>query len=134
MIRKRYGDNPAREVFEVWSLAGGDTPETIFSHEVAVHAGSKRVSNSVHIANKEITVTLGTAEGWDEGSLRLEPLANAETLLVPWKGPKSRRFEYKGQSFAKVSEEAGDARGKTAGPATPQTNTVTSSRSAPVHI
>ncbi|MBP9112290.1 MAG: hypothetical protein KBF88_05745 [Polyangiaceae bacterium] len=132
LIRKRYGDNPAREVFEVWSLAGGDTPETIFSHEVAVHAGSKRVSNSVHIANKEITVTLGTAEGWDEGSLRLEPLANAETLLVPWKGPKSRRFEYKGQSFAKVSEEAGDARGKTGGPATPQTSTVTSSRPATV--
>jgi len=110
MIVRRRVTAPSgavHEVLEVWSVAKGDEPQAVFSHEISVTepGGKRKVANAVRVAAKEIEVTVEPGGGWDAASFK-EPSAGEEAVLVPWGTVKSRTFKVEGGKFTRVSEVA----------------------------
>lgn len=95
-----------RQILEVWALLGGEEPVTVFSQEVAVASGPKRVVSSVRVGSKEIEVRTEPAVGWDAATFREAPSADVEPILLPWGAVKSRTYRFDGGRFTKASEVA----------------------------
>jgi hypothetical protein len=127
--RRVLSGTAVHEIVEVWTLAQGDEPTTIFAHQVAIvsNDGKKRVIDSVRVSQKEIEVATEPATNWDASTFnetvasddRLEgrecPRAictgTVEPILLPWGNVKSRTFRFEKGTFAKASEvpQAGTA-------------------------
>jgi len=106
LVRKRMThQGVAHDAFEVWVFPK-DEPETVFSQEVAVSQGAKRVTNALRVSQAEIEVTAEPAAGWDQATYREPSLAETEPLLLPWGPVKSRTFRFDGAKFTKASEVA----------------------------
>jgi hypothetical protein len=119
IVRRRVrGDGATHETLEVWTVASGDEPTTIFTQEIAIAdvSGKRRVTNAVRVSAKAIEVSVEPAVGWDAASFH-EPTAGEEGLLLPWGPVKSRTFRLEKGTFAKSSEvaQAGSPRGASAG-------------------
>jgi hypothetical protein len=107
VVRRRVANGSVmHEVLEVWSLATGDEPQTIFAHEIAVSEGPKHVTNSVRVSAKEIEVSAEPAVGWDAATFKEPPPSDVEPLLLPWGTVKSHVFRLEKGKFAKASEVA----------------------------
>ena len=123
MIVRRRVTNGAvvHEMIEVWAIATGDEPTTIFTQEIAVvdSPGKRRITNAVRVSAKEIEVSVEPAVGWDAASFR-EPTAGTveEGILVPWGTVKSRTFKLEKGKFAKSGEVAQAATAAPAGTGT----------------
>jgi hypothetical protein len=109
VVRRRITvKGSVRETVEVWSLAGGDEPVTVFAHESAVASsdGKQRVTNAVRVSAKEIEVAIEPAVGWDAKSYSTKDGSPSDTepVLLPWGTVKSRTFKFEGGRFAKASE------------------------------
>jgi len=106
--RRRFKQNGAeRERLEIWSLANGNEPSTIFSHEIAIASadGQRRLSNAVRISSNEVEVSAEPAAGWDQASFH-EPIANDDrAILLPWGGVKSQTFRYEKGQFVQVGAQ-----------------------------
>ncbi len=111
MIVRRRVTNGAvmHEMIEVWAIATGDEPTTIFTAEIAIvdGPGKRKVTNAVRVSAKEIEVSVEPAVGWDAASFR-EPTAGTveEGILLPWGTVKSRTFRLEKGKFAKSGEVA----------------------------
>lgn len=110
IVRRRVTNGPVtHEMIEVWSIAGGDEPTTLFTQEIAVvdGPGKRRVTNAVRVSAKEIEVSVEPAVGWDAASYR-EPTAGTadEGILFPWGAVKSRTFKLEKGKYTKASEVA----------------------------
>lgn len=105
VLRRSFGGDSPREWLDVWSFLG-DEPTTVFSHEISVAQGSNRVTNAVHLANKEIDVTYDPAVGWDATSYRQPRASDTEPVILPWGQVKSQTFRFDGTKFAKAREVA----------------------------
>ena len=122
MIVRRRVTNGAvmHEMLEVWTIASGDEPTTIFTAEIAIvdGPGKRKITNAVRVSAKEIEVSVEPALGWDASSFR-EPTAGTveEGLLLPWGTVKSRTFRLEKGKFARTGEVAqvGTAAPATAG-------------------
>ncbi len=101
----------ARERLEVWSV-GNDEPTTLFSHEIAISSGHKRLSNSVRLGRKEIEVSTEPAKEWDATTFRDATDADG-ALLLPWGSVKSRTYKFDGTRFSPASEVTQKATGQT---------------------
>jgi len=139
MIVRRRVTNGAvmHEMIEVWAIATGDEPTTIFTQEIAVvdGPGKRRVTNAVRVSAKEIEVSVEPAVGWDATSFR-EPTAGTveEGILLPWGTVKSRTFKLEKGKFAKsgeVAQAATAAAGTGAGTGTGTTASTTRDLPAP---
>ena len=124
IVRRRITNaGVVHEMIEVWSIATGDEPTTIFTQEIAVvdGPGKRRVTNAVRVSTKEIEVSVEPAVGWDAASFR-EPTAGTveEGILLPWGTVKSRTFRLEKGKFAKSGEvaQAGSAGTANAGAGT----------------
>jgi hypothetical protein len=110
IVRRRVTNGSVmHEMIEVWAIASGDEPTTIFTQEIAVvdGPGKRRITNAVRVSAKEIEVSVEPAVGWDATSFR-EPTAGTveEGILVPWGTVKSRTFRLEKGKFAKSGEVA----------------------------
>ncbi|MDB4938062.1 MAG: hypothetical protein JWP87_5034 [Labilithrix sp.] len=123
IVRRRVANGGiTHETLEVWTIASGDEPTTIFAHEIAVvdGPGKRKITNAVRVSAKEIDVSVEPAVGWDASSFR-EPTAGAEEgVLVPWGTVRSRTFKLEKGKFAKASEvaQAGSGAGSGTGTGT----------------
>ncbi len=129
IVRRRVMNGAVmHEMIEVWAIATGDEPTTIFTQEIAVVdvAGKRKITNAVRVSAKEIEVSVEPAVGWDAASFR-EPTAGTveEGLLLPWGTVKSRTFRLEKGKFAKSGEVA------QAGTAGSGTGTGTSTKDLP---
>jgi hypothetical protein len=105
LVRRRLGiDASTREWFEVWSVLGGDEPVTTFGQEILVGKDGMHVSNALHIAGREIEVSVEPASGWDPASYREPTATDVEPILLPWGPTRSRTFRFSGTRFAAVRE------------------------------
>lgn len=108
IVRRRVTNGGVvHETIEVWTIAGGDEPSTIFTHEIAVvdPRSKRRITNAVRVSAKEIEVSVEPAVGWDAATFR-EPTAGEEGILLPWGPVKSRTFKLEKGKFAKTGEVA----------------------------
>ena len=126
IVRRRVMNGAVmHEMIEVWAIATGDEPTTIFTQEIAVvdSAGKRKITNAVRVSAKEIEVSVEPAVGWDAASFR-EPTAGTleEGLLLPWGTVRSRTFRLEKGKFAKSGEVA---QAGTAAPAIAGTGTGT---------
>lgn len=122
IVRRRVTNNGVvHENLEVWTVAAGDEPSTIFTQEIAVidGPGKRRITNAVRVSAKEIEVSVEPAVGWDAASFR-EPTAGEEGILLPWGTVRSRTFKVEKGKFAKAGEvaQAGNAAPAGAGSST----------------
>jgi hypothetical protein len=124
IVRRRITNaGVMHEMIEVWAIATGDEPQTIFTQEIAVvdGPGKRRITNAVRVSANGIEVSVEPAIGWDAASFR-EPTAGPaeEGILVPWGTVKSRTFKLEKGKFAKASEvaQAATAPSATAGSGT----------------
>jgi hypothetical protein len=101
----------SRESLQVWSFLQGDEPKPVFTQEIAISVGDKRVSNAVRMGKKEIEITTEPAAGWDVASYREPTASDVEPVLLPWGTVKSRVYKFDGKHFATASEvkQAGQA-------------------------
>lgn len=107
IVRRRFATPTAqREWIEVWTFGKSDEPESVFSHEVAVTSGTRRVANTLRLASKEIEVGIDKPEGWDAATYREPVVTDWEPLLLPWGAVKSRTYRWDGTTFAKYKEIA----------------------------
>jgi len=102
----------ARERIEVWSILSGDEPTVVFSQEVSISSGSKRVTNSVRLSKKEIEVSIGSTKEWDSTTFRDATDADG-ALLLPWGAIKSRTYKFDGTRFVPTSEVTQKPTGQT---------------------
>jgi hypothetical protein len=106
ILRRRLTvEGSTREWFEVWSLLKGDEPATTFGHEISIAKDGKRVSNTVHVAGKEIHVAIEPATGWDASSYREPTVDGVDPLLLPWGPTRGETFRFDGSRFVRVREE-----------------------------
>lgn len=109
MIVRRRVTNGAvvHEMIEVWTIASGDEPTTVFSQEIAIvdGPGKRRIANAVRISAKDIEVSVEPAQGWEAASFR-EPTAGEEGILLPWGTVRSRTFKLEKGKFTKSAEVA----------------------------
>jgi hypothetical protein len=106
VVRRRLSvEGSTRDWFEVLSVLKGDEPTTTFGHEIAIAKDGKRLSNAVHIGNKEIDVSLEPASGWDASSYREPPIDGVEPLLLPWGPTRAETFRFDGTRFTKSHED-----------------------------
>lgn len=108
IVRRRITNNGVvHENLEVWTVASGDEPSTIFTQEIAVvdAPNKRRITNAVRVSAKEIEVSVEPAVGWDAASFR-EPTAGEEGILLPWGTVKSRTFKIEKGKFARSGEVA----------------------------
>jgi hypothetical protein len=108
LLRRRFSmQGTDREWFEVWSIMpGSDEPVATFGQEIAVISGAKHLDNAVHVAGREIEVSVEPAVGWDATTYR-EPIASdVGPILFPWGAVKSRTFRFDGSRFLKAKEVA----------------------------
>jgi hypothetical protein len=105
--RRQTSGGVSHEVIEVWTIASGDEPTTVFSQEIAVvdGTGKRRVTNAVRVSAKDIEVSVEPAVGWDAASFR-EPTAGEEGILLPWGTVRSRTFKLERGKFVKSGEVA----------------------------
>jgi hypothetical protein len=123
IVRRRVASGGiTHETLEVWTIAAGDEPTTIFAHEIAIvdGPGKRRVTNAVHVSAKEIDVSVEPAVGWDASSFREAP-AGEEGILVPWGTIRSRTFKLEKGKFVKSGEVAQAGTAASAAPATTTT-------------
>ncbi|MEO6575790.1 MAG: hypothetical protein ABIP89_18205, partial [Polyangiaceae bacterium] len=84
VLRRRFTTpNGTRESFEVWSLLGTDEPTTTFAHEIAIVSAGKHVDNAVHVAQKDIEVSVEPAAGWDAASYHEPTATDFDPILLP---------------------------------------------------
>jgi hypothetical protein len=114
--RKEGAADKYREGFFVQGL-GGEALVPLFSQEVAIVTEAGSVSDDVKMAGKEITVTVGSAKGFDAASFHEPTQTTWQPMLLPWGSVKSRSFAWDGTSFAKLREETQTASSST-GPST----------------
>lgn len=109
VVRRRYPIDAAQhETLEVWSANKADEPGVIFAQEIEIASrdGKKRVTNAVHLGNKQIDVGVGSASGWDATTFH-EPVAEGDSaILLPWGAVKSRSYRYDHGTFVKDGEVA----------------------------
>lgn len=144
VVRRRVpAKGTVRETVEVWSLAGGDEPATVFAHETAIASsdGKRRVTNAVRVSAKEIEVSTEPAVGWDQKTFAEGQPSDTEPVLLPWGTVKSRTFKFEGGRFAKASEvtQAGGpapaaAQVAPSGPALPKDLPTPASKPAPADL
>ncbi len=118
IVRRRITNaGVVHEMIEVWTIASGDEPTTIFSHEIAVvdGAGKRRITNAVRVSAKEIEVSVEPAVGWDVGSFKESTAGGEEGILLPWGTVRSRTFKLDKGKFAKSGEVAQAGSAATAG-------------------
>lgn len=126
IVRRRITNNGiVHEMIEVWTIANGDEPTTIFTHEIAVTdpSSKRRVTNAVRVSAKDIEVSVEPAVGWDAGSFKEPTAGGEEGILLPWGTVKSRTFKIEKGKFAKSAEvaQAGTAAAATVGAGTSST-------------
>lgn len=109
--RRVLSGSAVHETLEVWSVTKGDEPRAVFAQEVAIvsNDGKKRVVDAVHVAPKEIEVSVEPAVGWDAASFHEAVAGDVEPILLPWGGVRSRTFRFERGAFAKASEVAQSA-------------------------
>lgn len=107
LLRRRFTRPKAgtRDWFEVWSFVN-DEPSTAFAHEIEVAGvgGGKKITNSLHVGDKEIDVAIGSAEGWDATSYKEPIVGDAEPILLPWGPVKEQIFKLQSGKFVKAKE------------------------------
>lgn len=102
----------ARERLDVWSILSGDEPSIVFSQEIAISSGSKRLTNAVRLSKKEIEVSTEPAKEWDSTTFRDATDADG-ALLLPWGPVKSRTYKFDGSRFSPSSEVTQKPTGQT---------------------
>lgn len=107
VVRRRLTNaGVVHEFVEVWTLATGDEPQTVFAHEISVSDGKRRLSNAVRVSPKEIEVAVEPGAGWDAATFKEPRPSDAEPILLPWGPVKSRTFKLEKGKFAMASEVA----------------------------
>ncbi len=102
VLRRRFTTpNGTRESFEVWSCLGTDEPTTTFAHEIAIVSAGKHVDNAVHVAQKDIEVSIEPAAGWDAASYHEPTATDFDPILLPWAIVRSESFHFDGTRFTK---------------------------------
>ena len=105
IVRRRVANGDiAHEILEVWSIPGKSEPITIFSHEIAVADGKRKISNGVRLAPKEIEVSSESATGWDASTFKENSPEGSDALLLPWGNVKSRTFKLEKGKFVVAAE------------------------------
>ncbi|MDB4943049.1 MAG: hypothetical protein JWP97_2583 [Labilithrix sp.] len=108
IVRRRSAQaGVTRELLEVWTVASGDEPVTLFTQEISVSEPStrRRVANAVRVSGKEIEVSVEPAQGWDASTFK-EPALGEEGILLPWGAVRSRTFRLEKGRFVKSGEVA----------------------------
>jgi len=135
VIHRKFAGATTREWVDVWTFFT-DEPTSVFSHEVAVSSGDKRVANEARLGRGEIDVTYDRATGWDATSYNEPTASDTEPVLLPWGQVKSQTFRFDGKTFVKAREvaQAGVARASTSTTTSTgaSTSTSTSTRVEPV--
>lgn len=124
VLRKRISKSKQSvEVLEVLSYDGaGDSPESIFAHEVRLRTKRGTVENEVRLApagkRSKIIVSSGRSRG-KRPSRKFR--TDAQPLLLPWGPVAERTFGLRGGQFEKVHERerSGGASAPSAPPDTP---------------
>lgn len=109
VVRRRHTQGgSAHDILEVWSIAAGEEPVTLFAQQIAISStdGKKKVSNAARLSAKEIEVSTEPPIGWDAGSFNETLAGDVEPLLLPWGTIKSKTFKLEGGRFTKASEVA----------------------------
>jgi hypothetical protein len=100
--RQSVGDG-TREYLEILSaLTANQEPRLTFAHEIGVRQSDRHIDNTVHMSHGEIELSVDPPTGWDATSYH-EPLSTeAESVLFPWGGVRSRVYRFDGSRFASV--------------------------------
>jgi hypothetical protein len=108
VVRRRVQAQPGiHDVLEIWTIpSGSEEPVTLIAHEIAIATsdGSKRVTDAVRIAPKELEVTADAAVGWDAASFKEPTASDAEPILLPWGPLKSRTYKLDGKKMIVAAE------------------------------
>ncbi len=111
ILKKRFGTGSrTRDVLAIISYAnGGEVPQPIFQHEIAISADVGSVVNDLTFmpdgGKSAIRLTPGRAQGATAGNWR-EPTENSwDPALLPWGTVASQLFKFSGGKFEKASEE-----------------------------
>lgn len=108
-VRRRVtSGSSSHEILEVWSIASGEEPTTLFAHEIAIASsdGKKRVSNATRLSAKEIEVSVEPAAGWDASSFGENVAGDVDPILLPWGTVRSATFKLENGRFVKAGEVA----------------------------
>jgi len=110
VMKKRFTEGTTtREQLHVLSFGRSETPNIVFSHEVALTTPAGSVTNDVRWGTDKgkatISITPGTVKGVDETTLKEKPEAGDGGVLLPWGPIESQRYGWKGSSFEKVEEK-----------------------------
>jgi hypothetical protein len=102
VLRRRFTTpNGTRESFEVWSCLGTDEPTTTFAHEIAIGSAGKHVDNAVHVAQKDIEVSVEPAAGWEAASYHEPTATDFDPILLPWGTVRSESCDLEGNPITK---------------------------------
>lgn len=110
ILRKRSGSGARyREVMHVLHFGAGDTPRSIFQHEVAIATEKGSVVNQVDFVpdggKMAIRVQPGKATRYDASNYAEPVETTYEPLLLPWGPIKSQLYKLTGGAYVKASEE-----------------------------
>ncbi len=110
LIRKRIGNSSGRvEVLEILSYhSGGDTPASLFAHEVGLELSAGHIKNEVSIRGSgrrtKITIGAGRDQGLDPRRFRRQSSTGATAVLLPWGTIASQSYTLRAGKFV-VSDE-----------------------------
>jgi hypothetical protein len=110
VLRKRIGKTGTyREQLGIDAFLSGDSPQSVFRHEVAVVTEKGSVENKVTFVQDggkpAIKLEVAPAKGFDAGSYKEPTETSISAVLLPWGTVKSRTFRFDGRAVAQVSEE-----------------------------
>jgi hypothetical protein len=122
ILRKRLvSGSKSRELFQVLSFGSGETPTSIFQHEVGIATDVGSLSNDVSYvpdgSRTAIKITPGSARGFNAGNYREPTETSYDPVLLPWGPIASQLYKMSGSTFARASEER---QAPTAAPAPPE--------------
>ena len=111
IIRKRVKrGNGWREMLQVLSFYGDDTPGSVFEHETGIGSSIGSIENTVAFVPSgrtvSIVISLGTDTGYDASNYQEPVETEREPLLLPWGTVQSRTFAWDRTRFVKRSEQS----------------------------
>lgn len=123
VLRKRMNVGGGwRELFAVLGIDKSGNPQSIFEHETGISSSIGTIQNDVRISGNAVTVSLGTATGYNSGNYREPTDTDRHPLLLPWGAIKSTTFTWNGKEFkqsAQEKKEPGDGASAPSGPPAP---------------
>lgn len=110
IFRKRLGSpTKYREMMQVVTFGSGETPITIFQHELGVTTDAGSINNTVSFvqdgARTAIKISAGAATGFTAASYREPTETGYDPVLLPWGTIASQTYKLSGATFVKASEE-----------------------------